>query len=60
MKVAGNSSSHMFPTVIRRWSTTATKPPKFGQPVFASHPHLRPSFLSTSRHILIYSPSQTR
>ncbi|KAF9651028.1 peptidase M24 [Thelephora ganbajun] len=30
----------MFPTVIRRWSTTVTKPAKFGQPVFASHPHL--------------------
>lgn len=34
---------YMFPTAIRRWSTTATKPAKFGQPVFASHPHLGPS-----------------
>ena len=32
----------MFPTVIRRWSTMATKPAKFGQPVFTSHPHLSP------------------
>jgi hypothetical protein len=36
---------HMFPTAIRRWSTAATKPAKFGQPVFASHPHLGPPVL---------------
>ena len=45
----------MFPTVIRRWSTTATKPAKFGQPVFASHPHLSSSILFPCRHILISS-----
>lgn len=45
----------MFPAVIRRWSTTATKPAKFGQPVFASHPHLSPSVLFLCHHILIRS-----
>lgn len=51
---------HMFPAVIRRWSTTATKPAKFGQPVFASHPHLSQSALFLDQHILIGSPSQKR
>ena len=46
-----------LPSLIRRWSTTATKPAKFGQPVFASHPHLSQYFLSPSRYILIsFSP----
>jgi hypothetical protein len=48
----------MFPTATRRWSTAATKPAKFGQPVVASHPHLSPPILSLLQHILICSPSQ--
>ena len=45
----------MFPTFIRRWSTTLAKPAKFGQPVFASHPHLSQSIiLFALQNILIH------